>query len=234
MSVLKQQKNNRANNLHRSCILCRKRKIKCNRAHPCNNCLRSRGGQCVYEPLSPPRHARQTRARASPEQTQSAPIDHPTSVSRNSAQTQKPVLPVCASTTPSTPASSLSAAEIESLRYRIRQLEEQLSRGTPKGTSSNNSSPNVDIRKASSNITGTFYMQQGVPTDHTPIISRNIMHKTRLFGRSHWMNGVAQVSLACPPYPEEVSNCTVPGHPGHDRAIRSRRIIQDVPRLAEV
>lgn len=177
-------------------MLCRKRKIRCNRGHPCNNCLRSRGGQCVYEPLSPPRHARQHRATVSSEQTQFASIDNPSNASRSSGQTPQSSFPVCSSTTPSTPASNLSAVEVESLRYRIKQLEDRLSQDTRGDASSNAPSPNVDIRKTTSQIGGTFYTQREAPTaSHAPIISRSIMHKTRLFGQSHWMNGVAQVSL---------------------------------------
>lgn len=188
-------RNHEADNLDRSCMLCRKRKIRCNRGHPCNNCLRSRGGQCVYEPLSPPRHARRDRATASSEQIQSATPENPSNASRSSGQTPQPPLPVCTSTAPSTPASNLAAVEIESLRCRIKQLEDRLSKGTHENTFLNAPSPNVDIRKTTSQIAGTFYTQREAPTaSHAPIISRSIMHKTRLFGQSHWMNGVAQVS----------------------------------------
>ena len=42
-------------NLHRSCTLCRRRKIRCNREQPCSNCLRARKNvACVYEELPLP------------------------------------------------------------------------------------------------------------------------------------------------------------------------------------
>jgi hypothetical protein len=38
-------------------------------------------------------------------------------------------------------------------------------------------------------------MNHETPSDgHTQPISRFMMHKTRIFGQSHWMSGVAQVS----------------------------------------
>ncbi|KAF2829553.1 hypothetical protein CC86DRAFT_346377, partial [Ophiobolus disseminans] len=38
-----------------SCILCRKRKIRCNRETPCSNCVRSKNAACVYEADVPTR-----------------------------------------------------------------------------------------------------------------------------------------------------------------------------------
>lgn len=111
-------------------------------------------------------------------------------------------------TDPPTPASHVSTIEVESLRSRVKQLEEQLTaaRISRSSITSSAPSPNVDIRTTTSHIAGTFHQQQEAPlSDHAPIISRSIMHKTRLFGQSHCMNGFAQVGLPLIP----CSNATV-------------------------
>ena len=41
---------------HRSCVLCRRRKIRCNRETPCSNCTKSKNATCVYR--DPPRAPR--------------------------------------------------------------------------------------------------------------------------------------------------------------------------------
>ncbi len=41
---------------HSSCVLCRRRKIRCNRESPCSNCTKSKNATCVYR--DPPRAPR--------------------------------------------------------------------------------------------------------------------------------------------------------------------------------
>ena len=188
----------RADN-NRSCTLCRKRKTRCNRGNPCSNCLRSRGGQCVYEQLSPPRP--RGRAAQSEDRTSSVPVEPPPDVNKNTSSvipSRPSMSTVGTATDPPTPASHVSTIEVESLRSRVKQLEEQLTAARISRSSiiSSAPSPNVDIRTTTSHIAGTFHQQQEAPlSDHAPIISRSIMHKTRLFGQSHCMNGFAQVGL---------------------------------------
>lgn len=38
-----------------SCILCRKRKVKCDRKHPCSNCIKS-NAECIFRESIPARH----------------------------------------------------------------------------------------------------------------------------------------------------------------------------------
>lgn len=188
----------------RSCFLCRKRKIKCNRASPCNNCVRSKSGNCVYETLSPPPSRRSRHGRTldlnqpEPELYQfPVPTDQSfnTSYDATASSHQSNSPPgVTGSAGPLTPASQSSSREVETLRIKIKQLEEQLSRATRKSVGLSAPSPNYNISTTTSHIAGTFHVQGEVPADgRTPTISRSIMHKTRVFGQSHWMNGVAQV-----------------------------------------
>ncbi|XHG06286.1 hypothetical protein AWENTII_009491 [Aspergillus wentii] len=184
-----------------SCTLCRKRKIKCNREYPCSNCLRSKKNRCVYESLSPPprqrlRHGQTTapdRARE-PEERQTLSLDQGSTVSSDTtAQTLQSGQLVASSTAPSTPGSQSSAREVESLRFRIKQLEEQLSKATRRPVTSTDASSDTNITTIKSYLAGTFHVHHQRPAaGQDATIPRTIMHKTRLFGQSHWMNGTAQ------------------------------------------
>jgi hypothetical protein len=109
------------------------------------------------------------------------------------------------STTTSSPANHATPAELESMRVRIQQLEDQLSRATLKThhtpvpaldprLESNIESENA-IKTTTSTMGGTFYVrQESRMVGRSQAISRTVLHKTRLFGQSHWVNGLAFVS----------------------------------------
>lgn len=190
--------------IDRSCSLCRKRKIKCNRESPCSNCLRSKSGNCVYESLSPPPSRRHRHARISDLDRPEPDIyqfPKPTDISSDtnryatvSKSQSNSTSGFASSTEPSTPASQSSSREVESLRIKIQQLEDQLLRANRRSAGLSVPSPNYNISTTTSHIAGTYHVQEEVPADgRIPTISRTIMHKTRVFGQSHWMNGVAQV-----------------------------------------
>ncbi|PQK14548.1 hypothetical protein BB8028_0005g00790 [Beauveria bassiana] len=173
----------------RACILCRKRKIKCDRKLPCNNCTRSRTGDCAYE----------TWLVETSQQMHDAP-----SINAEQWKPHQPILPspcLAASrakssftslhsspkSTQSTPDSGIShETEAKRLRLRIRELEDQLSRVS---IESSTSSP---LATTSSSIETTklgdvFHVQSENPIGNGgPIIARSMMHKTRMFGQSHW------------------------------------------------
>ena len=194
----------------RSCSLCRRRKIRCNREIPCSNCVRSKTETCVYDNLSS-QHPQQRLSHGQAiehglsqeprEPRFSVPIDRDSSISRASttpSHTSKSFA-VCSTSVSALPSQSTSE-DVESLKSRIRQLEVQLSEKTQKSnlSSSPNSNPNVETitsRVASSHITGTFHV---LNQSHLPgqgqTITRGVAHKTRLFGQSHWVNGIALVS----------------------------------------
>ncbi|KAM6519784.1 hypothetical protein FALCPG4_013371 [Fusarium falciforme] len=81
-----------------------------------------------------------------------------------------------------------SSQEVEALRSRVRQLEDQLSRGLPGSSQSMVSTPTSNIETTSSQIGGTFhfYSESHIFGRALPI-TRGISHKTRLFGQSHFV-----------------------------------------------
>ncbi|RJE26878.1 Transcription factor [Aspergillus sclerotialis] len=146
---------------------------------PCSNCLRSKNDHCVYDGISPPPPER----RPDPGQRASAqPEAHHRAMSM-----------VAYSTGPSTPEIQTSVREVESLRFKVKQLEDQLSTVTQRSVASSVSSPNLNISTTKSHLAGTFHLHsEGSSTGPSAIISRAMMHKSRLFGQSYWMNGSSQ------------------------------------------
>ncbi|TVY75621.1 Transcription factor lepE [Lachnellula suecica] len=77
------------------------------------------------------------------------------------------------------------------------QLEEQLSRSAPGSTPSTALSqpltPHSAMEESTSSIGGHFALQPGggVFGSKCQVSSRSVMHKERLYGRSHWSNGIA-------------------------------------------
>ena len=159
--------------------------------------MRSRNETCVYEnhPTQPPRQ-HLGLAQESREPHYSIPIDRASSTSGGSTVASHPSMSlVASSTSASTPASQPSARDVESVKSRIRQPEEQLSKATQKSTQSSVLTSNSNIQTTTSSIAGTFYVHhESRLLGQAQVISRSVTHKTRLFGQSHWINGVALVS----------------------------------------
>lgn len=150
-------------------------------------------------PLRPPRHARTSNLDRSEPKTYHFPkaADQSSDTSRDATAPSyhsNSTSRVASSTEPSTPASQSSSREAESLRIKVQQLEDQLSRANGRSSGLSAPSPSYNISTTTSRIAGTFHVQEEVPADgHIPTNSRTIMHKTRVFGQSHWMNGIALV-----------------------------------------
>ena len=172
--------------------------------------MRSRNETCVYEnhPSQPPRqhlgHGQTTElglAQEFREPHHSIPIDRASSISRASTVPSYPSKSlVASSTSASTLASQPSTRDVESMKSRIRQLEEQLSKATQTSTQPPFPTSNSNIETTSSCITGTFSVHHESRLSGQPqVITRSVTHKTRLFGQSHWVNGVALVSCLCHP-----------------------------------
>lgn len=206
-----------------SCSLCRKRKIRCNRETPCSNCLRSRNNDCVYEihPSPPWQQNAQTGGPTSGQQFRepyNGSIDGISSSRREPVTSNQASLSsVPSSTTVSTPISTASARELESMKNKIRQLEEQLSRTSPAPTRSYAPTPNSHIETVSSAIGGTIHIHHEEPLiGHAQAIS----HKNRVFGRSHWINGAL---LVCGDLPASAAVHRLPT----DRKLGSRHVLED-------
>ncbi|KAJ6022722.1 hypothetical protein N7460_013117 [Penicillium canescens] len=94
----------------------------------------------------------------------------------------------------STPSSHSCAREVESLRSKIRELEEQLSKAAGTPTQSTAPTPTSDIEVTTSQLAGTFHVHnENLPSNHgqSQAISRTFWHKTRLYGQSHWIGAIS-------------------------------------------
>ncbi|KAF3402097.1 hypothetical protein F1880_009826 [Penicillium rolfsii] len=174
------------------------------RRRPAVNCIRSKNSKCEYA-FVPPLPRRTTASEATDHQRLPESNGSESSIAsevspnlcfRNISLSQPPVSAAAASrTSPSTSASLGSIREAELIRRRIEHLEEQLSKVTQGSKVSTPKTPNTDSQTVttSSRLAGTFHMNHETPTDgHAHPITRFMMHKTRVFGQSHWMSGVAQ------------------------------------------
>nr|BBJ34515.1 putative transcriptional regulator [Alternaria solani] len=182
-----------------SCLLCRKRKTRCNQESPCSNCIRSRNENCVYDSRSHPApisRARLSQAQAAPvpRHQESVSLSRTSNASGSTLSGRAPISMETSSTAPSTPPSQASALDSESLRLklRIQDLEEQLSRLASRPVNSPFETPNSTIQMMDSTISGTFHVHcEGSTLGQQPAIARSVSHKTRFFGQSHWaVNGV--------------------------------------------
>lgn len=202
-------------------MVCRRRKIKCNREIPCSNCLRSKNIVCEYVNNSPPPPSRREASSISEKTRSSAPepsanmdASQPRSTLTCNAvhfQTNRkaaspggilhiPSGPSIAdgvyTFTPPTPASqsASSSRDVDLLKFKIKQLEEQLSAATQRATSSIPTTPRWETMTDASQIAGSFHIRrEPLLAGLEPTVSRTIMHKTRVFGQSHWMLGVGMV-----------------------------------------
>ncbi|KAK4166276.1 hypothetical protein QBC43DRAFT_314364 [Cladorrhinum sp. PSN259] len=154
-----------------SCILCRQRKIRCNRESPCNNCLRSKNAECVYRDTSkadlpPPAKANNHSGQPSPPRDQKLTEKSTSSTDSFTNKTH----------------SDLGFHHDASAAFLNAPAS---------GTSA--SSPSSHFEVTSNAVAGTFHFQhQSTQIGlHQPATSRSASHKTRLFGQSHWINAVA-------------------------------------------
>ncbi|CAG9981856.1 unnamed protein product [Clonostachys byssicola] len=210
-----------------SCTLCRKRKIRCNRELPCNNCVRSKapGLTCTYDKsANPPPRLAQTEAaqpRASPAKIGEiflAPkLSPPESLlydgdavdsETEEGQGRFPFEPVLVrndarSIAPK--ASPGSVQDVDTMRSRIVQLEDQLlqlryrnsaSSSTVFTTNNSTTSPEENHEatapgQAPQKRTSPAYEFENEIFGQALFTSRSVMHKKRLFGQSHWANCLA-------------------------------------------
>lgn len=200
----------------RSCTLCRRRKIRCNRETPCSNCLRSRSDVCTYElPKQPPitevGNAQGNGRVLAPKSQTSHYIDTVSdasnSVRTRSTQLSSSLIP--GSSSASTPASQrlLEDAEPAKLRERIRQLEEQLSAHELCSSQHSRPESSVNMQSTTTRLGGTMHVSLESSTPGQPrTIPRSVVHKTRLLGQSHW---AVSLVLAVSNRPGTSSECAV-------------------------
>lgn len=186
----------------RSCELCRRRKVKCDRKEPCNHCSSSRTN-CVYN--AGPVEGRITATTATTTNVQITPTTYHNSlrplfrVDQNSdhhgaqrALSEEPlILPTPVITDSGGEWSSLSHAtalaadghdEVHELRNRINSLEQLLS------IHASGSREEMPVEGTTSSARDD-HLTSALLQD-TPLV----LHKCRLFGGSHWSNANHEVS----------------------------------------
>lgn len=101
-------------------------------------------------------------------------------------------------TSPATDTTQVPSFNVDLMRSRIKHLEQQLYKATPKPVkTAPAATPASDFETTSSKFAGTFHVH-GSNTESTifgrsALMSRGISHKTRLLGQSHWMNGAIPI-----------------------------------------
>ncbi|KAF7852778.1 hypothetical protein EAF04_010897 [Stromatinia cepivora] len=189
-----------------SCSFCRRRKIKCNREVPCSNCARSSiTANCVYDRF--PKPSRELRQVPGQRQNHHVPIG--SASERDTGLTPGvPIYPVPPSLSDSIPLSPTSqyttpntdlASDVESMKRRIKELEDQLSIATKSSVPSrahphpahSPASSIISNGETKSSLTGSFHVhKESRPfgQDHPVVLTNGVLHKTRLLGQSHWIN----------------------------------------------
>ncbi|KAL4936383.1 hypothetical protein BDV06DRAFT_233450 [Aspergillus oleicola] len=164
-----------------SCVSCRRRKIRCNRARPCNNCLRFRTAACVYEDGDSP---------------QSKPRQYPTPDSQGPPSSARSH-PESSLTTSSLDVFNLTSdrsaldAEATRLKSRIKQLEDQLVNANLEPVQG--SYEDIQIRTTDSRVSGPLhlhYKKDGAADNE--LIANGLSMKGRMFGQSHWAVSIAE------------------------------------------
>lgn len=81
------------------------------------------------------------------------------------------------------------------MKTRIRYLEDQLSKDRSEGIDRNAfPTPMYSVETITTALAGAFHAHYpGVSTSQSKAASGSVFHKGRLFGQSHWINGVAVV-----------------------------------------
>lgn len=190
----------------RSCVMCRRRKIKCNRENPCSNCLRSRTATCIYDNVPSPKYrisqSRQTAGNATYRSSVSLPndLESPRSgLTFPSDQTSSQIDGLVGLSTDATHTRQQHLArddESVRLKLRIRELEEQLSNTALTPGRYPWVSPRLNIETTASHIGGTYHVHCEKLPGQNESIARGITHKSRLFGQSHWEVNV--ILMVCP------------------------------------
>jgi hypothetical protein len=191
----------RSNTRPRACLVCRRRKTRCDRETPCSNCVRSRRKEaCVYHDESPRPRQRTSPVRPTQSVVQASPIpvyaDEVLPRYRNALSQSHSGSSAGATSTPAstavTQATSSSSQLIEAMRIRIRQLEVQLYKASPGSTEKSSAKPDTNIETTETKLSDAFHVHRGDRgvLDQEALVSRSISHKTRLFGQSHWINSL--------------------------------------------
>ncbi|KAL4956445.1 hypothetical protein BDW69DRAFT_181561 [Aspergillus filifer] len=165
-----------------SCVSCRRRKIRCNREKPCNNCVRFRTTACDYEDAEPPRP--RSRHYPTPESqgshsgagTFSQPVSFLTATSSDIFNI--------------TGDRSALDNEARRLKRRIQQLEVQLVDANLRPVQE--SYEDVKILTTDSRVSGPLHLHYRKDEFDNELIANGLTMKGRTFGQSHWAVSIAE------------------------------------------
>ena len=77
---------------------------------------------------------------------------------------------------------------------RIKDLEDQLARVTHASPARVTKQSSSNIESMSTRFTGDFHIElEDRSGGESRACSKSVIHKTRVFGKSHWVNGVVVV-----------------------------------------
>lgn len=183
-----------------ACEKCRRRKIKCDRNTPCDQCIRSKSHTCTYLSDDSPAPAEKNRRVGIGDMTNSFATSSTMSHEKPSSKSDTPATGafdavndrlLVAGNSIIDPAhterqgkerttesvtdlqGSPSASTVQALIDRVHQLEKQLADTTK--------TPPAEPATVS------------LPMHNTALPTKGVFSKTRLYGQSHWMNSVEQV-----------------------------------------
>ncbi|KAL4796901.1 hypothetical protein BDV19DRAFT_397991 [Aspergillus venezuelensis] len=156
-----------------SCVSCRRRKIRCNREKPCNNCVRFKTAACDYEDAEPSRPW---------------PGYYPTPESQASHSFAISSQPT--SSLNSTSDRSVLDTEVTRLRHRIKQLEDQLVVANLRPVQE--SYEDVKILTTDSRVSGPLHLHYKRDEADNELIANGLLMKGRMFGQSHWAVSIAE------------------------------------------
>lgn len=185
-----------------ACVACRRRKVRCDRKLPCQNCTRARRAtSCAYVPDE----------RLDPrEDTQG---DSDSTTGRNFDRGDDVSAPVGVGNRVTgnvhPQRNENSSGEARSLRDKVRQLENQLEQVLDAKRANKDSVPGIKLvplpqRPSGSNSEGAgddSRESDGLRRPDSPmpnyhgLATRPMLVKSRYLGGSHWMRGISLVSL---------------------------------------
>ncbi|KAL6875481.1 hypothetical protein HDV57DRAFT_503260 [Trichoderma longibrachiatum] len=179
-----------------SCALCRKRKLRCNRERPCSNCIRSKTETCVYE-----NHHLGDQPGPSPSQSQvgvffldsqaqsSSPNDWPGATSTSSNPSSRNFISPLTPKSQDESIANVSLSGTSNAGPSNPNSSHNIAAEPP--SRSADASPDSDFLAKASHITGgaIHFHRESNPVDSTsPSLIRNVTHKKRFFGQTHWIN----------------------------------------------
>lgn len=194
-----------------ACVACRRRKVRCDRKRPCQNCVRTRkAASCAYVPDDRLEPWEDTQGVIDGINGSSSERDGVVSAHVGGGSYVSPSITATSSSNPKT--TSNFNRETEALHDRVQQLEQQLrqvldSKRNDTDAASGTKSTQLPLKhsdpSSAARCLGEEYWvidgpqtaqgQNAGPTE--PPETRALLAKSRYLGGSHWMHGLSLVSL---------------------------------------